>query len=369
MPAYSMGAIPPHKIIVGGLGELGSDGRRYEVLPNNVNIDVTPRVPGKGFYTFTADMTTHNLKIVANGADCAAEYPPSTPVFIVGQFVTFAPEWDGGIPPAIATETFKWRFFGSYLNDTNRPGCADCSENYFQNLSKLTEREPKNWWVSGNFDRPASYPVALQEKLVFANGQSAIVPAYGGIQMYRPKGKMTPVTSRVTIYINWLTFSDTDVDGITFFNTLAIPAGFSGFSDWIQVMPSVRAALHYANGTDYNRVQDGSAPYGDYPIPYDEFLKTMPKVPVDSPGELLRIGCVKTERADMFSMWMMYTPPGGIWVPLREVDWHWSGSATNTAGAWTIVSSDNGVDPDFEQTRYPEWNSAVKAYHWNPELP
>jgi hypothetical protein len=63
-------------------------------------------------------------------------------------------------------------------------------------------------------------------------------------------------------------------------------------------------------------------------------------------------------------MWMMFKPDGGQWVPLRAVNWSWSGSATNNAGTWTLESgSTHSVNPSsFDTTTYPQWNSNVTNF-------
>ena len=365
--------IAPTNIVLGVLGRLGSDGRAYKVLPDNSTYDITPAVAGNPYYTYATPVAPkHKLRILANGADTEAEYPPNTPVFIVGQFVPFTPDWNP-TPPDIASKTYKWQFNGNYLNDTNPPSCDYCSANYFRNSNLLTNETPQNWWVSGSFDFPASYPVQLKESLTFSNGQSAVVMAYGGIQMYRPNGKISASTTRVTVISNLLWFCDLDVaDGIIFSNTLAIPTNFSGSTNWAQVLFSINVVFQGANSTNYVRHQNGADPYGDYPIPYGEFLEGT-HIPADSPAEVLpNSGYVRCERSDSFRMWMMFEPPGGIWVPLRAVDWRWHGIATNGPSGWGLASSpdDHTVNPpDFPTENYPLWNSDVHSYHYVPPRP
>jgi hypothetical protein len=348
---------------------VGNDNYLFTVLPDNAPLDVTVTAPGK-HYNISVSATKHKLRILANGADTSAEYPPKTPAFIVGQKVPFEGQWDPP-PPAVATTTYQWKFNGKYFNEDNpRPG--DTSHDYVRNLSHLTEATPQNWWVSGNFDPAASYPVQLDERLTFNNGQSAWVQAFGGIQMYRPKAKVSPVTTRPTVFQGvLLIFSDVPVgDGITFRNTLTIPQGFSGDAKWVQVLNNISVTFQDATQT-YTRIQNGPPPYGDYPIPYAAHLDSDPTIPVDSPYEQLYDCFQRCTVSEAFKMWMMFEPPGGVWVPLRAVEWSWSASAVNGAGGWVLDGPGTNTPnpPDHDEQNYAVWNSNVRSKHYNPPRP
>jgi hypothetical protein len=67
-------------------------------------------------------------------------------------------------------------------------------------------------------------------------------------------------------------------------------------------------------------------------------------------------------------MWMMFRPTNGMRVPIRAVDWMWSGSATNFLLInWQKLSGTNSVNPaDYETEIYPVWKSNVTNAHINP---
>jgi hypothetical protein len=65
-------AIPPSEITVGDMGTLGTDGRRYKVLPDGETKDLTPRASRK-FYVFGVDASKHKLRIMANGLPLGIE--------------------------------------------------------------------------------------------------------------------------------------------------------------------------------------------------------------------------------------------------------------------------------------------------------
>jgi hypothetical protein len=372
VPLYPMSVIPPQEVSIGSEGNLGIDGRLYKVYPNGQTIDVTPKT-SRSFYIFRVDASKHHLRITANGQECEAEYPPNTPTFIVGQDVLFKPEWDAQ-PPAMLPPCYAWKFYGNYYNQ-HLYRCDDCSEDYKRAAYLLSTESPIIWWVSGSFDFPASYPVELKENLTFENGQTATVWAYGGIQMYRPKGKISALTTKVSVVpgangdvLGFIDLASNPRHGINFYFTLDIPPGFSGEDKWIQVDYEPVAKLIDNNLVTHVEVMNGPAPYGDYPIPWE--LRDN-GVPEDEPHLELRDDCTRAEASDTFSMWMMFEPPGGKRVPLRVIEnWYWHGVATNGPGGWVLASSpdDHSTNPEDKETQdYPQWNSSAKKYHWETQ--
>jgi hypothetical protein len=152
---------------------------------------------------------------------------------------------------------------------------------------------------------------------------------------------------------------------MTFYNTISIPADFSGTRLWVQVGTSRVRQLQDANLAWHVDTQLGPPPYGDTPIPYVVIGTT----PVDSPGLPLPGGYVRGKAANTFEMWMMFQPPNGQWVPLRAVNWSWSGVATNGPTGWGVESGTNSVDPpDSETEDYPIWKSEIRNREWIPPL-
>jgi hypothetical protein len=282
--------------------------------------------------------------------------------------VQFNPDWNPA-PPGITNTSYLWRFYGSYFNQI-QIRCPDCSSNYVRNPDFLTNAAPVNWWVSGNFIPPTSYPVMLKERLSFDNGQNATVSVDGHFRMYRPKAKVSPLTTSIRVSSDLISFDSAPADGITFSNTLTLPAGFSGSAKWVQVDSSTYGEFRDVTN-NYIFVEDGPAPYLDTVVPYAAFLDDG-ETPVDSPATHLRSPFVRYEVSDNFTMYMMFEPLDGIWVPLRAVNWYWHGIATNGPSGWQLASSPNDHSinpPDYDNQTYPVWNNNVTHYHWNPQLP
>ena len=74
-----VGPMPSSRIVVGELGPLSADGRRYDTLPDNATYDITPRLTGTdgtNFYTFTVAPVKERLEVTAvTFAGDAATYP------------------------------------------------------------------------------------------------------------------------------------------------------------------------------------------------------------------------------------------------------------------------------------------------------
>jgi hypothetical protein len=56
-------------------------------------------------------------------------------------------------------------------------------------------------------------------------------------------------------------------------------------------------------------------------------------------------------------MWLGYKHnTQSIWVPLRRVDWTWSGSASDNDGTWELNEETHSVNPEDENTyEFPVW--------------
>jgi hypothetical protein len=85
---------------------------------------------------------------------------------------------------------------------------------------------------------------------------------------------------------------------------------------------------------------------------------------VDSPySELLTPAYLNYETSTTFSTWLMYKPnsPGAIFVPLRKIDWFWSGKATRSGTTWSLTASDKpSVAPvSTETVEFPEWTHNI----------
>jgi hypothetical protein len=358
--------IPPNQIRVLGKN-VGNDGNLFIVLPDNVTLDLGATAPGK-HYNLSVSPTKYKLFVQANGHILRPDRVVPLANFCVGQQIGFAPVWSPGTPPYVQGNSyFHWNLPGNYFNaETNL--CPTCSTDPFVNPNLLACNTTTAWWVSGG--TPAEYVSSIGMNLQFPNGQNASIAALGKFNMFRPQAKISPATTSVNVLDgNNLVFSSpTYDDGITFFHTINIPARFSGSIIWVQVASSLVYNLQDTNSIWHVFTPNGASPYGDYPIPYEAFDDTGTNA-VDSPGLLLLPHYIRGVASGNFEMWMMFLPAGGHQVPLRAVNWSWSGSATNGPSGWGLQSGNNSPNPsDFETEDYPLWNSSAKDAQFIPSL-
>jgi hypothetical protein len=96
----------------------------------------------------------------------------------------------------------------------------------------------------------------------------------------------------------------------------------------------------------------------------------------DSPSEGLNFFNDHYSVNDTCELYLMYCPPGGIWVTLQRLDWSWNGYASliggtwnlqdngywrNTGGTWTKIAgsySPAGAVGGVEDHTLPEWTDS-----------
>lgn len=358
------------------------EGSLYYLTPEGAGpIDATPTAGAMQFYTWSLSDWPHVLAVSANSYGLSS---PPIPDFCVGQFITFA---FYGLPSYLGAASFNWTFGGHYFNAStpSLPQSTDCSMTYYVDNSLLTIRDPAPlWWVSGGpkEDIPAGYLASVQTIISFPNGQPPMkLKVSGPFNMYRPTAKISPVTTSVNVNAVTgtleLIFATTSDYGITFNHTVNYPKLFPGSIDWIQTISTVAFKYKDKNGQDYEYVQNGSAPYLDGTDPYQAQSNGNP---IDSPGiNLVPPHIIPAEASGSgdFKMTMMFIPPGGgMRVPLRAINWSWSGAATNSFDStkglfgWLKKDGTGSADPnDFGTEDYPHWESNANDYHWNPSNP
>jgi hypothetical protein len=247
----------------------------------------------------------------------------------------------------------------------------------------LTSNQTTAWWVSGGTNNdpntPAVYSVSVSCTLIFTNGNSPLDINAGGLfNMFRPRAKITPVTTAVTVSMfrgdQWLIFDSAPgtAEGIVFYYTLNCPSNFPGSPTWVQVDSAPFGLLDDTNSASHVSVQNViPGPYLDTSFPYGAYDKTRTNA-VDSPGLILdtvdQNKYVKAEEGDSMGMWMLFQAnSGNHLVPLRMVNWSWSGSATNSPSGWRLETGNPANNPNDSDTEtYPFWRAIVNptSGHW-----
>ncbi|HEU4713002.1 MAG TPA: hypothetical protein VFS76_15640 [Pyrinomonadaceae bacterium] len=152
--------------------------------------------------------------------------------------------------------------------------------------------------------------------------------------------------------------------GIVFTRTItAMPSGFSGDMQWVQVYNHLNGSLTISGNTQ--NVQtcglDDVFPYPLDPGATQNNLKTS-----DSPAVILPSGATAASANYHATMWLLFKPTGvdgtSIWVPLRKVTWAWTASATFNGTAWTISSQTNPANLQSANSHdHPTWNKNINS--------
>lgn len=319
--------------------------------------------------SFNVPIEDMNIQIAANGNPLDPNDVATNAAFCVGQGVSFSLT---NLPAGAIATNFQWAFGGNLVNNYISPSDPNGSGIYTNDPSMLKNPVVNCWWVSGSFNPPQIYTASLTCNLSFTNGNAPTQLAVKGqFSMTRPQAKITTATTLVTVVSNILGFETATSNGITFYWTITYPPGFTGSTEWVQVDSAPINVIRDNAGTSHVSVENGAGPFLDTSLPYptNSFLGTNP---VDSPAVrlfLLSSNYVFASDSDAMEMWMMFQPSGGNWVPLRAVNWSWSGAATNSSSGWTLLSGTNSTNPpDFDVQQYPFWNSNVKDDQFIPPL-
>jgi hypothetical protein len=91
--------------------------------------------------------------------------------------------------------------------------------------------------------------------------------------------------------------------------------------------------------------------------------KTFYDAPADA---IVQANLVQLSVTDSFSTFVMFIPdePLAIPVPLRRVDWTWSGTASFTNGQWILTSPNSAITANNQNTlSFPTWTNVFRNYN------
>jgi hypothetical protein len=89
----------------------------------------------------------------------------------------------------------------------------------------------------------------------------------------------------------------------------------------------------------------------------------------DRPNNALPTNGVGCSRSDNFETFLMFKPGVGssIDVPIRKMQWQWSGLATNSNGTWSLLSSNVAITAtNLNATAHPSWTNNVANLLYSP---
>ena len=335
---------------------LGSDGNLWKLLPDNMEVDVTPKVPGVDYFGFGVNTQEYTLTITANGKDLSV----TNPEFCVGQKVSLQATWNPSLPSGTQT-SYDWFASLDYLNSWIPPVTSDGSEFPHISPSISTNNPMPAWWYS-NGNKHVFCATTNQ----FSNGQIVTLTLLGDISMYRPDivdfidGPPSYATNCVdSDHTLYLQLGDCNGHGEMKFQ-VALLSKYAGRTDYTQLIK--RSA---ANGFQTDTTS------GDFWLDTSLFYLTRsfnPDVPFqvrpnrvnhrlqfsDNPGfqDEWSVFNYTTSIVDTFEDYVMFRPNAGnpdanIYVCLGKTTWSWSAWTTYSVwGGWSV--------PSFSITR-PSW--------------
>jgi hypothetical protein len=365
-PPYSTN-IPYGQITIPGLGKnLGTDGNAYGEANNGASVDVTPTVTGVPMYSFTVGGGAYLLSITANGIDLST----NTPEFCVGQKVTFAGAWDSD--PGAASTSYSWALAGTFVNRSTQ-GNSYSSVNWDIDPDSLNSAEPFAYWITGG-----NKNAYLHETLHFSNGQSATITASGQFSIYRPSVVMltnniygTPMNIWITPW-NLADFGDIALGVESTTNCIGykvqvistdFSAGLGGGSGGAKI--TQLCTIDAEKGAGYGLYNipvnvtdalDGSDPYGAITA----VIKT--NNPPSDRNTIELDDAPETGAYDAFHYYgtftdyIMFSPDGGIYVPLGKITWGTTFQAISPSTTIynNSVSGPAGPDGSYD---FPVWTS------------
>ena len=181
------------------------------------------------------------------------------------------------------------------------------------------------------------------------------------INVSKPTATVSVVTEDIRIEASYLRYH-TNFAGITFTNSVTMPAGFTSVAfdtQWVEIINNSLRRAQLTNGP-WLRIQAAGVLDTSYPIIVDSWTS-------DSPGMTIIADLQRVEVDESFTMTCMFRPSGGDWVSLKKVDWTWSGVATNSPGGWVLVSRNHNSPSATDTTTHPTWSNNITNFFYQPE--
>jgi hypothetical protein len=215
------------------------------------------------------------------------------------------------------------------------PLTSTCSTSSTCTLYWVSPGSSQNWVPSGN-SLTASYSYTM------TNGQasqtSPAASATFNVQGPTAATMTTPTISPVSIGLSPLQmgmFVPPTTPGIAFNATLTQPQAAQGTIAYVQYLNNFNLQYTTSGGCapfGYGPGIDGAYPYDQSPNGAKSYSTN------DSPGIVLYNNSTAATASFQATMYLMWQPTlsSSIPVPLGDVTWQWSGTATESGGKWTL---------------------------------
>jgi hypothetical protein len=292
----------------------------FVVLPDNDPDNVTLKVNGSDKYTYPSPTATeYQLHIIQNGNQ---DVTGSNVTAIVGQPINLTCEVEdanGHAPPAPWSITnYAWKVSSYAISNFYVSTDAWHTNGYATPLTKTTNSGINFYWVDGG-SKQVQCAIKAAGQTLLAKAAFIVKKPSATLSAYIPPG------SSVGVYQNQLIFGGGPVPGIEFFEYNEDTDG-----EWKLVQLGsqvVRDQDFPTNGGGWYKAQ-GSGLDTAYPYPIEEES--------DSPSTELTSYINQVTATGSYTMYLTFkaNEANSIRIPIRQIQWNWSGTATNSNGVW-----------------------------------
>jgi hypothetical protein len=373
--------VPPQQVTVDMLGNLDASGEAKKMLPTQTKraSNLTADVPRSTDNVTTAPR--YKARITCTGY---GDVTGKTVNAIVGQKISLTCQLlDANSNPApsiYAITNYQWTVPGYAISNFYVSPDSGTSNGIVCMAFPTTNNEADYYWVDGGNKQV--------QCSVQAGGQT--LQAQTAFTILKPSADLLAFTngSVVSVDANYFYISGTALHfgtdaklvgqtnwGIRFYATNIVLNGCPSSSTFKFVqLGTLQAEHNLTNGKSSQYLGSGV----DLHFPADYFAATETFWPMDdTPGEPVD-GSAQVWRSDQFTMYLFYQVnlADSIPVPLKKLDWSWSGVAqTNSVGGWQLLSASVSVKNVNVPTGYPTWTnnlnngSTITNDHWISPFP
>jgi hypothetical protein len=395
--------IPAQGITIDGL-PLGNDGKRWRVYKDNDTRDVTPRVKGEDFYTFTISQQKYRLLIQANSSILQADRVVSSAKHLIGERIDLIPVFSPNLPEEPQKSNIKWSLSGQFINSfvlwildvNNAPVPHFDSEALYNSAQGMTDFKVDSsrlnlehtfaWWQSGSTSDYEADEIHFSMGLTFANDQYVAVATKGMIGMHQPKVRWEPADYNQGVVYGYKDGFGVLSVGIGMFyssNEAEREAGRCAWGASSDILKSANAITyptfsmiqlikraskaetwtdwHLDNAVPYNAQSPYNYPIGTPPGSSYKAAITDSDAPNNYIAPGVGIPFASTYMTDQFEQYFVFRPSttGSIWVTLGKAQWNWHGAIESDSSpqGWRWIDSpvfyhSQTITPS---TQIPEW--------------
>jgi hypothetical protein len=344
--------IPAESVTVMGK-PLGSDSNLWVALPDNADIDVTPRVQNKEFYTFNVQQQKYELNIVVNETTTLKDDQiVSGAYYCVGQHLNFEAVFSTDVP-GLSHISPIWNYTANYINnhwiDVN--GCEEYNIAPIPSMSNPTVA-----WFYNHKTQDVDAYVGLFCR--FANGQTAYITDKGLFNVFAPTVTVSDIRERYfrLSYADFLLgLGDSDNTGAMVYQVnykSILP--FSGTGRITQLCQLNDSGIHYPSCSFSDYRLDGGEAYEE-----DAIVPNTAHVSLTLQDGPYNVDTFTNRLQGSFEDYIRFRPDAGnasdnIFVTLGIVSWNVLATATSSG-----INTAQSPDPTgpSNSNEFPIWTN------------